>query len=550
MMPGHLRSMPPAAAPGRAAGNPGETPLPPGRTHGSARGSPRLSRARLFGLPDHVRLPLFDPAGLRPGILHLGCGSFHRAHQAWLTQCAIEAEMAVRDAFSHGAGHSVATSVPPPWGIVAASLRTPGVVQALQPQDGLYSVLEQGPCATRVCVVASLCQLIYGPAQAAALYRAFADPHIRIVTLTVTSGGYPLDPATGRIDPADPGLQSDLRPGAAPATAIGVLVDGLRLRRAAGLPPPVVLCCDNLPQNGAMLRQACLDFSALRDDALSGWIARHVQFPSTMVDRIVPSTSDADHAEAQAALGLVDAAPVPSEPFSQWVIERFEGPRPLWEAAGAQFVGDVAPWEASKLRLLNGGHLALACLGLLAGCRTVAEAMAVPGFGAFMLRFMLAEQRPTLPPSDHDIDAYARQLLARWRNHRIAHSLQRVARDGSAKLASRLLSSIADNQAAGRPTPCTTLAVAAWLRCCEGTDDHGLPIRLEDHLGERLAATARAADGNADVLVDAMLAQGDVFGRLGANRAFREALVASVEQLRLRGARAAVAACLAGARHA
>ncbi|MDB5895457.1 MAG: hypothetical protein JWQ88_2988 [Rhodoferax sp.] len=509
----------------------------------------RLSRARLFGLPDSVRLPLFDPAGLRPGILHLGCGSFHRAHQAWLTQCAIEAEMAALDAVGHATGRSDKAAVPA-WGIVAASLRTPEIIRALQPQDGLYSVLEQGPCATRVCVVGSLCQLIYGPRQAMALQRAFADPQIRIVTLTVTAGGYLIDPTTGRLDTADPAVQADLRPGAVPATAIGVLVHGLRARRAAGLPPPVVLSCDNLPQNGAMLRQACLDFSALRDDTLAGWVASNVQFPSTMVDRIVPSTSDADRSDAQAALGLIDAAPVPSEPFSQWVIERFDGPRPLWEAAGAQFVDDVAPWEASKLRLLNGGHLALACLGLLAGCTTVAEAMAVPGFGAFMLRFMLAEQMPTLPPSDHDIDAYARQLLARWRNHRIAHRLQRVARDGSSKLASRLLSSIVDNHAAGRPTPCTTLAVAAWLRCCEGLDDHGRPVQLEDHLADRLAATANAARGSTEALVDAMLAQGDVFGRLADDRSFRDDLVVAVDQLRLRGARGAVAACLAGAAHA
>jgi fructuronate reductase len=340
----------------------------------------RLSVERLDCIADGVQRPAFNPASLRPGILHLGCGSFHRAHQAFLTQRAIEAE--------HRAGHGGDGSTADGWGIVAASLVTPHAVRALAEQDGLYTVLERGPDETHASVIGVICGTIYGPDDPTLLQQVFADPAIRIVTATITGAGFCADVATGRLDARLPVVQDDLRR-RRPRTAIGILVDGLQQRRARGAAPPVVISCDNLPANGRVLRQVCIDFAALQDDRLADWIARHVQFPGTMVDRIVTAATSRDLERAASALGLVDAMPVCAEPFYQWVIEQFEGPRPRWDAAGAEYVADVTAWEASKLRLLNGGHLAMACLGRLAGCATVADAMEVPGFNAFALRFML-----------------------------------------------------------------------------------------------------------------------------------------------------------------
>ena len=471
-------------------------------------------------------------------MVHLGCGSFHRAHQAFLTQQAIEAEQ--------GLSAVRGRRQPVPWGIVAASLLTPATTQALAAQDGLYSVLERGPEHTRVSIVATLCDLVFAPARPLALRQALADPAVRIVTLTITTAGYFADPATGRLDASHPAVRQDLRL-AHPKSAIGVLVDGLAQRRAKGIAPPVVLCCDNLASNGPMLRRLCIDYAALRSDRLAAWIAGQVQFPSTMVDRIVPVTTDEDRAQARCALGLVDAAPVSAEPFSQWVIEQFDGARPRWDLVGAQYVSDVGPWEASKLRLLNGGHLAVACLGLLAGCETVADAMAVPGFAAYALRFMLDEQKPTLPPSDHDINAYARQLLARWRSRGIAHRLERVARDASTKLPMRLLASLQENRLAGRPTPCTILAVAAWMRCVGGSNEAGRPIALSDPLQAQLQSAVSAAAPGPAGLVDALLGVTDVFGQdLADDASLRRWLTKAVGVLQQRGARGAVMACVAG----
>jgi fructuronate reductase len=310
----------------------------------------------------------------------------------------------------------------------------------------------------------------------------------------------------------------------------------------------VVLSCENLPGNGRTLRQAAMDYAALSDDRLAGWIGRAVQFPSSMVDRITPATTALDHAEAAAMLGLTDAAPVAAEPFRQWVIEAFDGPRPRWDAVGAEFVPDVAPWEASKLRLLNGTHMAIAYLGALAGLQTVADVVAEPLFAEYALRFMLREQKPTLPPSRHDIDAYARQLLQRWRNPAIAHELGRVGRNGSDKLQPRLLASLQENLRAGRPAPCTLLAIAAWI--CWATRQPGPEdaVEMQDPLAGRLRILGLAVGDDAARLTSAVLDMENVFGsELPRLDSFRAALTAAVADLQCRGPRAVVAALLTNA---
>ena len=494
--------------------------------------APSLSLATLDHLPSAVRRPGFDVDALRPGILHLGCGAFHRTHQAVFTQRAIEAE---------------GGAVPPPWGIAATSLQRPAMRDALRPQDGLYTVLERGPDGLRAEVVGTLREVGFAPAEMPELLSRFADPAIRVVTLTVTSSAYCLDPLTNRLCPDHPEIQRDLH-AATPRGAMGVLVGGLAAARAAGGPPPVVLSCDNLPGNGHALRQAAIDFAALSDDRLASWIGHAVQFPNSMVDRITPATTELDRADAAAILGLTDAAPVAAEPFRQWVIEDFDGPRPRWDAAGAEFVPDVAPWEASKLRLLNGTHMAIAYLGALAGLHTVAEVVAEPVFAEYALRFMLREQKPTLPPSRHDIDAYARQLLQRWRNPGIAHELGRVGRNGSDKLQPRLLASLQENLQAGRPAPCTLLAIAAWVRCATRQPGPQNAVEMQDPLTARLRAVGRAAGDDAARLIGAVLDMEDVFGsELPRRESFRAALTAAVAALRRDGPQATVAALLADA---
>lgn len=490
---------------------------------------PRLSLSTLNRLPHSIRRPRFDVTAIRPGILHLGCGAFHRAHQAVFTQRAMEA---------------VAQSEAPSWGIVAASLINPTIRDKLRPQDCLYTVIERGPDRIQAEVVGALREVVFAGDDRAALLARFADPSIRIVTLTVTASGYCLDPATARLCPSHPDIRKDLR-AAMPGSALGVLVRGLEEARRAGRQPPVVMSCDNLPANGRMLRQAAMDYAAMYDDSLSSWIGRSVQFPCSMVDRIVPATTETDTADATALLGLADAAPVSAEPFRQWVIEDFEGPRPCWEAAGAEFVPDVGPWEASKLRLLNGTHMAIAYLGALAGLESVSDFVERPNFAAYALRLMLTEQMPTMPPSGHDITAYAHQLLERWRNPGIAHHLDRVGRNGSEKLQARLLASIKENMRAGRPAPCTILAVAAWICCASGRAGMGESVQVQDPLADRMRALGMAAGDDPGRLANLALGLDDVFGKdLPRVSQFRDELAVAIAELQRSGPCGAIASLI------
>jgi fructuronate reductase len=496
----------------------------------------RLGVDTLAALPAWVGRPAFDVRTLRPGILHLGCGAFHRAHQALMTQRAIQAECGRWP------------PRPAAWGIVASSLRRPGTLQALRRQDGLYSVMACGADLTTIDVVGTVCDTVFAPDDTATLLRYFGDRAIHIVTLTITSSGYCMDPNTGRLDGDHPDIHHDLRTGAH-RTAISLLVRGLNVRRAMGLRPPVVLSCDNVQHNGRVLRQACIDYAALQSDGLAEWVARHVQFPCSMVDRIVPSAPPGDDPEVIRHLGMADGASVRAEPFLQWVIERFDGPRPLWEAAGAEFVADVGPWEASKLRLLNGGHLLVAYLGLLAGYDTVQTAMEDPLLADLALRFMIDEQMPTLPPSDHDIRAYAGQLVARWRNPAIGHRLDRVGRDGTGKMSGRLLASLRDNLRDGRPAPCTLLAIAAWMRCATGLlpPGSGNLLAPEPCLAPVLRAVAVSGGHEPAAIVNAFLDRSGVFDdtlRRDAN--LRAALIRAMTGLHRGGIHRAMATCLSG----
>jgi len=456
---------------------------------------PQLSSAVLDMVPKSVRRPGFDVANLKSGILHLGCGAFHRAHQAVITQRAIEAE-----------GKKGLS-----WGIASASLRRPTTPDALEQQDGLFTVLERDATGTKAEIVGSLSEAFYAPADERGLVSRLADPTTRIVTMTVTAGGYSLEPSSGRLLADDPEIQSDLS-AERPVTTIGTLMQGLDAVRKAGQEPPVILSCDNLSANGDTVRQAVIDCAALKDDQLANWIERNVQFPNTMVDRIVPVTTEDDLRMAQDVLGVLDAAPVSAEPYLQWVIEDFEGERPLWEAGGAQIVSSVTPWEEAKLRMLNGTHMVLAYLGGLAGHATIAEVANDPLMVDFAMRFMLEEQAPTLSATAPDPSGYAKLLLQRWRNPALQHDVGRIGRNGSEKLAMRILDPLRENLKAGRPSPCAVLAIAAWIRWFALEDTSGTKVELNDPLAIELRDLCTTVGEDHTKLARAFLSIEEIFG--------------------------------------
>jgi len=466
----------------------------------------RLSLSALDRLPPGVKRPAWDPRQVTVGILHLGLGAFHRAHQAVYTDDVLGDD--------------------PRWGIAGVSLKTPRAIEPLAAQDGLYTLLTRTTDGVTARVIGSVRETIFAGAARAALVARFADPRIAIVSSTVTEKGYCHDPASGALDFAHPDIVHDLADPAEPVSAVGIVVAGLAARRAAGAGPLTFVCCDNLPHNGAMVRGLVAAFAGRRDPELAQWIAANVSFPATMVDRIVPATTDADLAEAARQLGFEDAAPVAAEPFGQWVIENdFRAARPAWERAGAQFVTDVAPFELMKLRLLNGSHSTLAYLGFLLGHDYVWQASSDPLLARFVQRQMHEEIVPTLVrPADTDLPAYCDELMRRFRNSALPHRTKQIAMDGSQKLPQRLLGTVRDRLAAGAPLVHLPLAVAAWIRYASGTDEQGQRIDVQDPLAATFRTLTDRAAGDHGALADAFLDLPTVFGDLTGHRAFRAAV--------------------------
>ncbi len=484
----------------------------------------RLSSKSLDRLPASVQKPAYDRSACGVGILHLGIGAFHRAHQAVYTD----------DVLARSGGD---------WAICGVSLRQRTVQAQLDPQDGLYSVVERDGEGDRCRIIAAVTETLFAPEDPAALVSRMADPAIRIVSLTVTEKGYCHDPASGALMLKDPGIAKDLANPKEPTTAIGFLVAALAARRDAGQPPFTVLSCDNLPHNGKLLAGLVQDYATQLDPALADWIAREGAFPCSMVDRIVPATTDEDRAAIETQLGQQDDAVVVCEAFRQWVIEdHFTLGRPDWEAAGAQLVEDVAPFEDMKLRLLNGSHSMLAYLGYLAGYETVAETMANPAFAALVRRYMDQEATPTLAlPPGVDIDGYKDQLIARFKNPALKHRTWQIAMDGSQKLPQRLLSVIRQRLESGTSFEAAALAVAAWMRYASGRDEQGQAIDVRDPLAERFSMLAADSNGKPDVLVSSYLAVQEVFGEdLPQSGAFRKAVGSAFARLFADGARVTV----------
>jgi fructuronate reductase len=452
----------------------------------------RLRMAGLGSLLPGVRRPAYAPERVGRGIVHLGPGAFHRAHQAVYTD----------DALAEGGN----------WRITGVSLRGTGTADAINAQDGLYTLLVRTPDHTQARVVASMVGVIAARREPGAALAALEAPETRIVSLTVTEKAYGIDRATRRVLPDHPAIAPDLAAPRQPGGAIGVVIEALRRRRQAVVPPFTVLCCDNLPENGALLRAGVLDFSGRIDAGLRDWIADAVAFPSTMVDRITPAATEATLADAERLTGFEDRAAIETEPFTQWVIEdRFTAGRPIWEAGGALVVADVAPYEKMKLRMLNGSHSMLAYAGFLAGHRYVRDVMADRDLARLVGRHLAAAAATLEPLPGIDFADYARELVARFANPAIAHETYQIAMDGTEKLPQRLLEPAVDALDGGAHTRPFAFAVAAWMRYALGRTDAGDPYPLRDPREPAIAQAVAAVGRNPQALVAALQALPGVF---------------------------------------
>ena len=426
-----------------------------------------------------LTLPAYDRAAAQAagGIVHLGVGAFHRAHQA----VAFDALLAK--------GHRG-------FAITGVSLRQLDVPEQLNPQDGLYGVLRLDDDAEPALhVVGAMGRVLHAPTEREAVIAAIADARTWLVTLTITEKGYGHRPADGQLDLGNAEIAADLASPDEPRSAVGLIVTAMARRHAAGLPPPVVLCCDNLPSNGRLLQGLVLDFAARTRPTLLPWLEAEGRFPCTMVDRIVPATTDADRAAVRERFGVDDHGLVKAEPFSQWVIEALDPRLAALADAGVQLVDDVAPFELMKLRLLNGSHSLLAYLGYLGGHAHVAEAIAAPGMREVVAQLMRSEVAPTLAaPAGFDLDEYQRALLARFANRALRHRTWQIAMDGSQKIPQRWLGTVAARRAAGARVPTLAAALAAWVQYVSGRDLAGNPIDVRDPLASSLAKRANVDD--------------------------------------------------------
>ena len=438
----------------------------------------RLSGDTQEQLPADVARPGYDVAATRTGIVHLGIGAFHRAHQAVYTDAAM--------ALAGG-----------DWRIIGISLRSDTVRDQLAPQDGLYTVTQRSADAPLTRLIGAIAQLIVAPEEPEAVIAALADPQTRIVTLTVTEKGY-YQTAEGGLDIDHRAIAGELA-GGDPATIYGFLAHALQRRREAGIGGVTLLSCDNLSENGRRLQTLLMDFLERRDAGLARWTADSCTFPSAMVDRIVPATTDADLASLAERIGMEDRGAVFTERFTQWVIEdHFAAGRPAWEQAGAQMVDDVRPFETAKLRMLNGAHSALAYIGLLHGHDYVHQAVGDPATRPLIERLLLEEAAPTIDAAEgQDLEAYAADLLARFENPALRHRLIQIAMDGSQKIPQRWLETLHHHQAEGRTCPAILRALAAWIIHVRG-DRH--PV--DDPMADQLAALwqRHGADGMAAAL--------------------------------------------------
>lgn len=474
------------------------------------------------GLPDKSRLARGSTAP-EIGIVHFGPGAFFRAFGAIYTD-------------------DVLNEVGGAWGIAAVSLRSATARDQLVGQDCLYTSIELSETGKKKRVIGAISDIFVAPEDPNRIIELLARDTVQIVTLTITEKGYCHNPADGNLNAEHPDIVHDLEQLGSPKSAIGFLVAGLMARREKGLRPFTLMSCDNLPSNGHVLKKLVLQFAHKVDPSLAGWIDENAKFPSSMVDRITPATTETDIDELEKSSGVYDPACVVHEPFRQWVIEDdFVGKRPAWEKAGAQLVTSVDAHEFMKLRCLNGTHSSLAYLGYLAGYETIAQVSNDEDFALYCKKLWATEIVPTLPePEGEDLTAYCETLLQRYQNPSIRHKTWQIAMDGSQKLPQRILGTIADNLANGRVPGGLCLAVAAWIRYVGGIDEKGNQIDVRDPFSALLKETLNNAP-TAEDKVQNVLALTEIFDpQLVSNPAFVDALIDAYKKLEALGAQASV----------
>jgi mannitol 2-dehydrogenase len=407
----------------------------------------------------------------------------------------------------------------------------------LDAQDGLYTLVVKAPDGTLDArVIGSIKEYLFAPDDPAAVVEKMASPEVRIVSLTVTEGGYNFNVLTGEFDASNPGVQHDLQPGAAPQTIYGLIIGALELRRDRGLPPFTIMSCDNIQGNGDAARRSFVAFARLRDPALASYVADNVHFPNSMVDRITPITTDEDRDEVRKHFGVDDAWPVVCEPFTQWALEdSFTSGRPEFEDAGVQVVPDVEPYELMKLRLLNASHQGLCYFAYLSGYRLVHDAAQDPLFANFLLAYMEREATPTLAPVPGiDLREYQHQLIDRFSNAQVKDTVARLCAESSDRIPKWLLPVIRHNLRTGGEILLSTAVVASWARYAEGVDEHGQPIEVVDRLRDVLVPAARRQRQEPLAFIE----NRDVFGDLVDNERFVSTYRSVLSSLHHKGARA------------
>ena len=472
----------------------------------------KLSAKTLDAISRTASVPHYDRNGLTAGIVHFGVGNFHRAHQA----------VYLDDLFATGSDHD--------WALIGAGVREADeeMRQKLLAQDLLTTVVEQEAATSTARVTGPMIGYLQ-PGASAAIIAQLADPAIRIVSLTITEGGYYIDPASQKFDPTHPDIAWDAAHIEAPKTAFGLILAGLLARRAKATQPFTVMSCDNIPGNGHVTQNAVLGLAALIDPALADWVGANVAFPNGMVDRITPATSDRERALLAENFGIEDNWPVFCESFRQWVLEdNFPAGRPALEKVGVQFVADVAPYEHMKIRILNGGHAAIAYPAGLMDIHFVHEAMENPLVAAFLDKVERDEIIPVVPPvPDTDLGAYYALCVRRFGNPKIGDTIRRLALDGSNRQPKFIIPSAADRVAAGQSVTGLALVSALWCRYCFGTTDSGAVIEPNDPSWERLTAQATLAKADPKT----WLAMSDIYGALAQNPSFVAAFGTALTRL-------------------
>lgn len=487
----------------------------------------KLSLANLPAISARASVPAYDRASLKAGIVHFGVGNFHRAHMA----------VYLHELFNRGRDLD--------WAIIGAGVMPSDqkMRDTLKAQDYLTTVVEQDVARSAATVTGPMVDIITAP-DVDRIVATLADPAIRIVSLTITEGGYFIDPATGKFDPTHPAITADAAAPDHPKTVFGLIIAGLKARRAAGLPPFTVMCCDNIPGNGEVTEATVCGLAALSDPDFAHWIHENVAFPNAMVDRITPATGEREIAIARDTYGIEDGWPVFCEEFKQWVLEdRFPLGRPALEEVGVTFVPDVAPYELMKLRILNGGHAAIAYPAALMDIHYVHEAMENPLIRGFLAKLENEEIIPVVPPvPGTSLADYYALIERRFANPKIGDTIPRLAQDGSNRQPKFILPSTADRLAKGLDVVGLALVSALWCRYFEGVSDSGKAIVFNDVNAERLQAAARASQLDPKTFLDL----GDIFGEVGTNPRFILRFTEALASLRQNGTAATLQKYLDG----